>query len=71
MKKLNQKAFSDQISEYSIKELAFCAGHIFSRILEFGDSSEDIIYLKKWCAQTIDSAVRFKKRKKNVAKPSS
>jgi hypothetical protein len=59
MKKLNQRAFSEQISEYSLKELSFCIAHIFSRILEFGYSSEDIKYLKHWCSQTIDSAVRF------------
>ena len=69
MKKLNQKAFSDQIAEYSLKELAFCTAHIFLRFLEFGDSSEDIKFLKQWCNKNIDSAVRFhkKQRKKMIS----
>jgi hypothetical protein len=64
MKKLNQKAFSEQIAEYSAKELAFCAGHIFLALLKADDSTDNIAYLKSWCSQTIDSAVRFLKKQK-------
>jgi hypothetical protein len=69
MKKLNQKAFSDLISEYSLKELSFCIVHIFLRILEFGNSLEDISYLKDWCVKSINSSVRFyKKQQKRQGK---
>ncbi len=64
MKKLNQKAFSEQISEYSVKELAFCLGHIFLAMIKRNSSSDNIAYLKHWCSQTIDSAVRFHEKHK-------
>jgi hypothetical protein len=62
MKKLNQKAFSEQISEYTLKELSFCLGHLFLAIIKRESSADDVSYLKHWCSQTIDSAVRFHKK---------
>ena len=63
MKKLNQKAFSAQIAQYTLKELSFCLGHIFLAFVRACPASEDVSYLKHWCSQTIDSAVRFKNKK--------
>lgn len=44
MKKLNQKAFSEQIAGYSLKELAFYAGHIFLATIEMDSSADNLLF---------------------------
>jgi len=63
MKKLNQKAFSEQIEQYDDKSLFFALGHIFLEITQRFPDADDISCLKDWCSKTIDSALGFHKKK--------